>query len=90
HLIGAESFSVGNIEFEQSLSSSFSLITFVDAVGLAREIHNYPFDEILVSVGGGVSWKTVIGPVRLEYGHNLNRRRFDPVGTIQFSIGFPF
>ncbi|MDQ6631293.1 MAG: BamA/TamA family outer membrane protein [Verrucomicrobiota bacterium] len=90
HLIGAESFTVGNVEFEQSLSSSFSLITFVDAVGLAREIHNYPFDEILVSVGGGVSWKTVIGPVRLEYGYNLNRRRFDPTGTIQFSIGFPF
>ena len=34
--------------------------------------------------------KTIIGPVRLEYGHNLNRRPLDPAGTVQLSIGFPF
>jgi len=32
----------------------------------------------------------LIGPVRLEYGYNLNPRRFDPLGTLQFSLGFPF
>ncbi|HVR36150.1 MAG TPA: BamA/TamA family outer membrane protein, partial [Methylomirabilota bacterium] len=40
--------------------------------------------------GGGVRWKTIIGPARLEYGHNLNPRRHDPSGTLHFSIGFPF
>jgi hypothetical protein len=28
--------------------------------------------------------------VRAEYGYNLNRRTFDPEGTIHVSIGFPF
>jgi outer membrane protein insertion porin family len=31
-----------------------------------------------------------VGPVRLEYGHNLNAREGDPNGTLHFSVGFPF
>ena len=38
----------------------------------------------------GVRYQTLIGPVRVEYGHNLNPRPFDPDGTLLFSIGFPF
>ena len=33
---------------------------------------------------------TIVGPVRLEYGYNLNPRQYDPRGTLQFSLGFPF
>jgi len=32
----------------------------------------------------------LIGPIRLEYGHNLNPRAGDPQGTWQLSIGNPF
>ncbi|MGN6385992.1 MAG: BamA/TamA family outer membrane protein, partial [Verrucomicrobiota bacterium] len=39
---------------------------------------------------GGLRWKTLIGPARLEYGYNLHRREEDPMGTLHFSIGFPF
>jgi outer membrane protein insertion porin family len=45
---------------------------------------------VLWSVGGGLRWRTVIGPVRLEYGYNLTRRPFDPAGTLQLSLGYPF
>ena len=48
------------------------------------------FDEGLYSVGGGIRWRSLIGPIRLEYGYNLHRREFDPVGTLHLSIGFPF
>jgi outer membrane translocation and assembly module TamA len=41
-------------------------------------------------VGGGLRWRTIIGPVRLEYGYNLNPRPKDPTGTLQVSLGFPF
>ena len=33
---------------------------------------------------------SIIGPVRLEYGHNLNPREQDPSGTLHLSVGFPF
>lgn len=89
-LVGAESYWLGSVELEQELTPKLSLVSFVDTVGLAQHISRYPGDEILVSVGGGLSWRTLIGPIRVEYGYNLNRRPLDPAGTIQFSVGFPF
>jgi outer membrane protein assembly factor BamA len=89
-VIGAETFLQGNLELEQMLTPNWSIVGFVDAVGFARSREDYPFDEELYSVGGGVRWMTVVGPIRLEYGYNLNPRRYDPTGTLHFSIGFPF
>jgi outer membrane translocation and assembly module TamA len=88
--VGAECFVLGNVEFEQALTRSFSFVAFVDALGYAREVEHYPASTALVSVGGGIRWKTIVGPVRLEYGHNLNPREGDPSGTLHFSLGFPF
>ena len=89
-VVGAETYTLGNFEFEQALTEKFSFVAFVDAIGFAKRIAEYPFDEFLVSVGGGLRWRTIIGPVRLEYGYNVLRRDDDPIGTVQFSIGFPF
>lgn len=89
-LVGAETFMLGNVEFEQSITRALSFVLFVDALGAARRLDDYPFDETLYSAGGGLRWKTIIGPARLEYGYNLNPRNEDPTGTLHFSIGFPF
>ena len=88
--LGAESALQWNLELEQRLTRSISIVGFVDGVGITPVIESYPFDEVLWSVGGGIRWNTLIGPVRLEYGHNLNPRAPDPEGTLHFSIGFPF
>ena len=76
-LVGGESYMLGNIEFEQGITKSLSFVAFVDALGNARSISDYPFNEGLYSVGGGLRWKTLIGPARLEYGYNLHRREED-------------
>jgi Outer membrane protein/protective antigen OMA87 len=89
-VIGAETYLLGNLEFEQGITPTWSLVGFVDAVGFAQRLQAYPADEVLVSVGIGIRWKTFIGPVRVEYGHNLNPRSHDPSGTLHFSLGFPF
>jgi outer membrane protein assembly complex protein YaeT len=89
-IVGAESFGLASVELEQNLTPKLSLVLFSDSLGLAHRIKNYPFDTELYSVGGGLRYKTLVGPVRLEYGHNLNPRPKDPSGTLQFSIGFPF
>jgi len=90
NLLGAETYLLGNVELEQFLTPSVSLVGFVDAVGFAEHLRDYPVSEALYSVGGGIRWKSIVGPVRLEYGYNLNRRAGDPRGTLHFSIGFPF
>jgi outer membrane protein assembly complex protein YaeT len=88
--LGAEAALQGNLELEQRLTRAFSIVGFVDGVGVTPRIESYPFDEVLWSAGAGLRWNTIIGPVRLEYGHNLNPRAADPGGTLHFSIGFPF
>ena len=89
-IVGAETYLFGTIEFEQALTPKWSLVFFTDAIGFARDFGDYPVDESLYSVGGGLRWKTIVGPVRLEYGYNLNPRDEDPIGTLHFSLGFPF
>ena len=88
--VGARSYVLLNVELEQALTSRWSVVVFGDALGIAARIADYPFSEDLYSVGLGVRYRTPIGPVRLEYGHNLNPRRLDPSGTVQISIGVPF
>ncbi len=89
-IVGAETYTLGTVEFEQALTPSWSVVIFSDSLGFAEHIDHYPWDTGLFSVGGGVRWRTLIGPVRLEYGYNLNPRPRDPSGTLQFSFGFPF
>src|SRR4029434_5219749 len=84
--LGAETFTLLNLELEQLLTKTWSVVAFIDTVGFAQYRADYPWDQVLSSVGGGVNWRSLIGPVRLEYGYNLNRRPLDPVGTVHFSI----
>jgi outer membrane protein insertion porin family len=89
-IAGAETFSLATVELEQALTPQWSLVVFSDNLGMAEKVQNYPFDQGLFSVGGGLRWKTIIGPIRVEYGYNLNPRPKDPTGTLLFSLGFPF
>jgi outer membrane protein assembly complex protein YaeT len=89
-IVGAETYTSGTVEFEQGITPQWSIVGFVDGVEFAEHLRDYPGDAALFSVGGGLNWRTIIGPVRLEYGYNLNPRPRDPMGTLQFSLGFPF
>ncbi|WOO39432.1 BamA/OMP85 family outer membrane protein [Rubellicoccus peritrichatus] len=88
--IGAVSYLLWQGELEQRLTELISVVGFVDAVGNAEQISEYPFNEVLVSVGVGISLRTVVGPLRFEYGHNVKKRTDDPNGTFQVALGFPF
>lgn len=88
--IGAKSYTLVNAELEQALTKSWSVILFTDGLGTATRLASYPYDTIMVTVGLGVRYHTLIGPVRLEYGQNVKRRDGDPAGTLHFSVGFPF
>jgi outer membrane translocation and assembly module TamA len=78
------------VEYEQVLTHSWSAVAFVDALGAAARLADYPFDQRLYSVGLGLRYQTIVGPIRLEYGRNLNKRPTDPSGTLHLSIGVAF
>ncbi|MGH7994720.1 MAG: BamA/OMP85 family outer membrane protein [Opitutaceae bacterium] len=88
--LGVRTYMLLNLELEQALTSKLSLVLFNDDLGAATQISDYPFSYRLYSVGIGLNYRTLVGPVRLEYGRNLNPRLHDPPGTLQFSVGVPF
>ncbi len=90
NIVGAVSALVWMIELEQALTPAWSVVGFFDGVAQAATFDTSPVDETLWAAGIGIRWNSFIGPVRLEYGRNLNARPRDPAGTLHFSIGFPF
>lgn len=87
--VGAETYALLNLELEQRIYSKFSTVLFLDSAYHARDGFAGG-TELLHSLGLGLRYQTVIGPVRLEYGHNLNPREHDTDGSFHLSIGFPF
>ncbi|TVP80158.1 MAG: hypothetical protein EA353_04580 [Puniceicoccaceae bacterium] len=88
--IGAEGYALFNIEFEQRVYDKFSTVLFLDSVFNGRNGFGGKETQLLHSVGLGLRYQTVVGPVRLEYGHNLNPRDSDPAGRLHLSVGYPF
>lgn len=89
--VGAKSYALGNLDLEQAVSGNWSVVVFGDALATAAQLSDYPLaGERLYSAGLGVRYQTLIGPVRVEYGRNLNPRKGDPGGTWQISVGAPF
>jgi outer membrane protein insertion porin family len=88
--VGAKTYTLLNVEFEQALTGQWSAVVFCDTLGVSARLREYPAADWLCSVGLGVRYRTLLGPLRLEYGRNLNPRVDDPSGTLHFSVGFPF
>ena len=88
--LGAKTYTLLNLELEQAVTTNFSLIVFADTLVTAVRLARYPADGHLTTLGLGLRYQTLIGPVRVEYGRNLNPRPLDPSGTLQLSLGFPF
>jgi outer membrane protein assembly complex protein YaeT len=88
--VGAKAYLLANVELEQAITGKWSVVLFGDGLGTAARLAGYPFSESLYSVGLGLRYQTLIGPLRVEYGRNVNPRPIDPRGTLLFSVGFPF
>jgi len=64
-------------------------LVFFDAGNAFDPDYNVPwsFSGIRRSAGAGVRWYSPIGPLRLEYGFNLDRQGDESSGRWEFSIG---
>lgn len=88
--IGAEVYVLAQAEIEQDISPDLAAVLFYDALWAGRFLDDYPGDLHLNTVGIGLRYRTLVGPVRIEGGWNLDRRDIDPAFTLQLSLGFPF
>lgn len=87
---GGEASWTAHAELTRSLAGSLMATAFVDAGALGRDYTEFGSAEVEVAVGLGLRFDLPVGPVRLEYGHNLTRDRGEPNGTLHFAIGMAF
>ena len=94
--IGGEFYSVSNIEYTFPVYGELLGAVFVDAGNLLPnstdpfEHVTAGFDDMRYAVGVGLRYKLPIGPVRLDYGYNPDRRAGEDQGAFHFSFGFAF
>ncbi len=70
--IGGNAILIGNLELRVPLVSSLQLAGFYDGGNVFQSVHQIGLSEISHTVGAGLRVKTPFGPVRLDYGINLN------------------
>jgi len=94
--IGGEFFSVFNVEYTFPLYGELQGAVFLDAGNLLPNGQD-PFDRVEAgledmryAIGLGLRYKLPIGPVRLDYGYNPDRRVDEDIGAFHFSFGFAF
>jgi outer membrane protein insertion porin family len=86
---------LGNIEYIIPLPFNIRLAAFFDignVYGPDIERYGTKFDitDTREAIGAGVRWLSPFGPIRVDYGINLDRRANEDFGTFHFSVGSPF
>jgi outer membrane protein insertion porin family len=61
-------------------------VLFYDLGNAWSEDEDY-LTDLRSSVGGGIRWFSPMGPLRLEWGYNLDPKEAEPQSDFQFSIG---
>lgn len=91
--IGGNKELVGNLEYLFPLVGEigFKGVLFFDA-GNAWAQGSWPFKEqgLWASYGAGIRWYSPMGPLRFEWGWNLDRPKGQPKRVMEFTIGTAF
>ena len=90
--IGGEKMMVYNIEFRFPLQKEQGVmgVLFFDAGNVFTKDENYTFSGIRRGAGAGIRWYSPVGPLRLEWGKNLDPKPEESESVWEFSIGTPF
>jgi len=89
--IGGEKMSYFNFEYLFPLVKDLGLkgVLFYDTGNAWRDEEDY-FADMRHSVGAGIRWQSPMGPLRFEWGYNLDPRDDEKKSIFEFSIGRAF
>ena len=88
--IGGTSQVLGNLEYIIPLPFNFRVAGFFDIGNVYGFGTKFDPTDTREAAGAGVRWQSPFGPIRVDYGINLDRRTGEDFGAIQFSVGSPF
>ncbi len=89
--IGGDKFQFVNLEWRYPLYKKAGLqgVLFLDCGDVYGSGRTY-FSSMRTSIGTGIRWFSPMGPLRIEWGYNLNPKPWDRSSAFDFSIGGNF
>ncbi len=87
---GGNAFLMGNIEVRTDVGKGFGIVTFLDGGNVWQLVEDMKIGDIKYTVGIGLRYNTPVGPLRVDYGHKLDRENGESSGEIHFSLGHAF
>jgi outer membrane protein insertion porin family len=87
---GGNAFLLGNLEIRSSLGKGIGIVTFLDTGNVWQKAKDTEFGNLKYTAGLGLRYNTPVGPIRIDYGHKLQRKKGESSGELHFSIGQAF
>jgi outer membrane protein assembly complex protein YaeT len=88
--VGGEFYSTGNLELRTPLFKRFRGVLFADAGNVILRRQDPVFRKYRYALGLGLRYTLPIGPIRLDWGWNPNRRSGEDDWALHLSVGYPF
>jgi outer membrane protein insertion porin family len=88
--IGGTTEVLGNVEYIVPLPFNVRAAVFVDVGNVYGFGTKFDLTDLRTGLGGGLRWLSPFGPIRVDYGFNLDPRPGDKSGAFNFSVGSPF
>jgi outer membrane protein insertion porin family len=88
--IGGTSEVLGTVEYLIPLPFNIRLAAFSDVGNVYGFGTKFDPGDLRKGAGGGFRWLSPFGPIRVDYGVNLDRRKGEDFGALNFSVGSPF
>ena len=89
HPVGGTWYTVANIEYDFPITGALDGAVFADAGNLFND-EAPGINDMRYAIGVGLRYRLPIGPIRLDYGYNPDRRQFEDRGAFHLSFGFAF
>jgi outer membrane protein insertion porin family len=87
---GGNAFLMENLELRTSLGKGLGIVAFLDGGNVWLDIKDINPGDFKFTTGLGLRYDTPVGPVRIDYGHKLQREKGESSGELHFSIGHAF
>ena len=90
HPLGGEFYTVASTEYAIPIVDSLKGALFADAGNVLSDIQDAGLTDMHYAAGLGLRYDLPVGPLRLDYGFNLNREKGEPKGSFHIAFGFAF
>jgi len=87
--IGGNAFFQGNAEIRTEIGKGFGIVFFIDSGEVWKKIKDIGM-PLRYTAGIGIRYFTPVGPLRIDYGHKIDKKEHETAGEFHFSIGHAF